>query len=54
MEIFDVQVTTDVGEVVVLQVSTSDAQEAEMTAISMVEMGQAGTHGRRVMDCFAL
>ena len=54
MEIFDVQVTTDLGEVVVLQVSASDAREAEMTAISMVASGAAGTMGRCVSDCFAL
>ena len=45
---------TDLGEVVVLQVTASDEQEAEMTAISMVESGHAGTVGRRVVDCFAM
>ena len=54
MEIFDVQVTTDLGEVVVLQVSATDKLEAEMTAISMVTSGEAGTMGRGVSDCFAL
>ena len=54
MELFDVQVTTELGEVVVLQVSASDEQEAEMTAIAMVESGAAGTQGRSVRDCFAL
>lgn len=54
MKVFDVQVTTDIGEVVVLQVSANDSQEAEMTAISMVEMGQAGTMSLNVSDCFAL
>ena len=54
MELFDVQVTTDLGEVVVLQVTASDKLEAEMTAISMVSSGEAGTLGRGVTDCFAL
>ncbi|MBE6331091.1 MAG: hypothetical protein E7070_02115 [Bacteroidales bacterium] len=54
MQLFDVQITTDMGETIVLQVSADDAQEAEMTAISMVESGQAGTVGTRVVDCFAV
>jgi len=54
MQIFDVQITTDIGEVIVLQVSANDAQEAEMTAISMVESEQAGTMSFAVSDCFAL
>ena len=54
MNIYDVQITTDLGEVVVLQVSSSDEQEAEMTAISMVVSGEAGTMGRSVSDCFCV
>ncbi len=54
MQFFDVQITTDMGEVVVVQVAAGDRQEAEMTAISMVESGHVGTVGRRVVDCFAL
>ena len=54
MQFFDVQITTDMGEVVVVQVAAGDRQEAEMTAISMVESGYAVTVGRRVMDCFAM
>ena len=54
MQFFDVQITTDLGEVVVIQVAAVDRQEAEMTAISMVESGHAGTMGRCVVDCFAL
>ena len=54
MELFDVQVTTELGEVVVLQVSASDEQEAEMTAISMVMSGESGTIGRSVSDCFCV
>ena len=42
MQFFDVQITTDMGEVVVVQVAAGDRQEAEMTAISMVESGHAG------------
>lgn len=54
MQLFDVQITTDMAETIVLHVSANDAQEAEMTAISMVESGHAGTVGNRVVDCFAL
>lgn len=54
MQFFDVQITTDMGEVVVVQVAAGDRQEAEMTAISMVESGYAGTVGRQVVDCFAM
>lgn len=53
MIIFDVQIRTDCGEVMVLQVSASSPQEAEMTAISIVNSGEAGTLGREVVDCFA-
>ena len=54
MQFFDVQITTDMGEVVVVQVAAGDRHEAEMTAISMVESGYAGTVGRQVVDCFAM
>ena len=54
MESFDIQVTTDLGEHVVLQIPANDPQEAEMTAIYMVESGQADTIGTTVADCFAL
>ena len=54
MNLYDVQITTDLGEVVVLHVSASDEQEAEMTAISMVMSGEAGTMGRGVCDCFCV
>lgn len=53
-ELYNVQITTDLGECVVLQVSASSPSEAEMTAISMVECGQAGTCGMVVVDCFAI
>jgi len=54
MELYDVQVTTDLGETVILQVSASSPEEAEMTAISMVECGCVSTIGRIVIDAFAL
>lgn len=54
MQFFDVQITTDMGETVVVQVAAYDRQEAEMTAISMVESGHAGTMGRRVVDVFSI
>ena len=54
MDLFDVQITTDLGETIVLQVSASSPQSAEMTAISMVECGDAGTISQTVVDCFAL
>lgn len=52
MELYNVQVTTEFGEEFVLQVYANSPQEAEMTAISMVESGQAGTDGMIVLDCF--
>lgn len=54
MEFYDIQLTTELGEVIILQVSASSHAEAEMTAISMVESGQAGTEGTIVVDCFTL
>ena len=43
MELYNVQLRTDLDEVVVLQVYANDPLEAEFTAKSMVECGQAGT-----------
>ena len=43
MELYNVQLRTDLDEVVVLQVYAGDPMEAEFTAKSMVECGQAGT-----------
>ncbi|MBO7281508.1 MAG: hypothetical protein J6V00_10150 [Bacteroidaceae bacterium] len=54
MTSYDVQVTTDLGEVVVLQICAFSAVEAEMTAISMVENGDAGVVGTSVVCCFVL
>ena len=52
MNFYDVQVTTDLGETIVLQVAASSTDEAELTAINMVELGQADTNGQSVIDCF--
>lgn len=54
MELYNVQITTEFGEEVVLLVYACSPQEAEMTAISMVESGQAGTDGMIVLDCFVV
>lgn len=54
MTFYDVQVTTDLGEVTVLQICAFSAAEAEMTAISMVEHGDAGVLGTSVVCCFVL
>lgn len=54
MNTYDVQITTELDETVVLQVTASSEVEAEMTAICMVEDGQAGTQGTLVIDCFTL
>ena len=54
MTFYDVQVTTDLGEVAVLQICAFSATEAEMTAISMVENGDAGVLGTSVVSCFVL
>lgn len=53
MELYNVQVTTDIGEVVVLQVYGGDQMEAEFAAKSMVECGQAGTISNVVVDYYA-
>ena len=52
MNFYDVQVTTDLGETIVLQIAASSTDEAELTAIKMVELGQADTNGQSVIDCF--
>ncbi|MBO5084400.1 MAG: hypothetical protein J6C18_06010 [Bacteroidaceae bacterium] len=54
MPFYDVQITTDLGETVVLQIAASSPEEAELAAIHMVEMGQADdVEGMCVVDCFA-
>lgn len=52
MNFYDVQVTTDLGETIVLQIAASSTDEAELTAINMIELGQADTNGQSVIDCF--
>ena len=52
MELYNVQLRTDLDEVVVLQVYANDALEAEFTAKSMVECGQAGTISNVVVDYY--
>ena len=54
MGFYDVQVTTDLGETVVLNVAADTPMEAEYTAMSMVECGQAGTMGTSVVECFTV
>lgn len=54
MKFYDVQITTDFGEVNVLQIAAASPQEAEMTAISMVNSGEVGTMSLNVVDCFTL
>ncbi len=53
MPFYDVQITTDLGETVVLQIAASSPEEAELAAIHMVEMGQADVEGTCVVECFA-
>ena len=52
MELYNVQLRTDLDEVVVLQVYADDPLEAEFTAKSMVECGQAGTTSNVVVDYY--
>ena len=54
MELYDVQITTDLGEIIVLQVYACCESEAELTAISMVENGQANVLGNSVTNCFVI
>lgn len=53
MQLYNVQVRTDLDEVVVLQVYAGDQLEAEFTAKSMVECGQAGTISNVLVDYYA-
>lgn len=52
MELYNVQLRTDLDEVVVLQVYANDPLEAEFTAKSMVECGKAGTISNVVVDYY--
>jgi hypothetical protein len=51
-EIYDVQVTTDLGEVFYLQVTASSPEVAESLAITMVESGYVESLSHTVTDCF--
>ena len=37
---------------VLAKIAASSTDEAELTAINMVELGQADTNGQSVIDCF--
>lgn len=52
MELYNVQLRTDLDEVVVLQVYAGDPMKAEFTAKSMVECGQARTISNVVVDYY--
>ena len=52
MHFYDVQITTGQGETVILQIAASSPEEAEMAAINMVELGQAGVYGLQVVVSF--
>jgi hypothetical protein len=52
-QLYNVLVTTDLDESVVLQVTAGSAAEAESTAITLVECGEAGTESTVVVECFA-
>ena len=54
MNFYDVQITTNLGEVAVIQVCASSEAEAELTAISMIENGEANMMGTYVTGCFVL
>jgi hypothetical protein len=51
-DLYDVQVTTDIGEVFYLQVPASSPEVAESTAIVMVENGYVESLSHTVVDCF--
>ena len=51
MTFYDVQVTTDLGEVAVLQICAFSAGEAEMTAISMKWRCRSGWHFCCLLFC---
>ena len=54
MNFYDVQITTDLGEIAVLQVCAYSETEAELTAISMVENGEVNVMGTSITGCFVL
>ena len=54
MMFYDVQLTTNFGETVTLQVYAGSESEAVSTAIFMAEDGQAGVPCLYVVDCFVV
>ena len=54
MNTYDVQITTNLNEVVILQICAYSDTEAELTAISMVENGEADVLGDSVTNCFVI
>ena len=52
MNYYDVQVETELGEIAILQVAANSTEEAELTAINMVELGEVETCGRTAIDSF--
>lgn len=55
MKVYDVQITTDLNETVVLQVTANGSREAEMEAMALVEGGCVDTlQSTVVADCFVV
>lgn len=54
MNTYDVQITTNLNEVVILQICAYSDIEAELTAISMVENGEADVLGNSITNCFVI
>ncbi len=54
MNTYDVQITTNLNEVIILQICAHNDTEAELTAISIVENGEADVLGNYVTNCFVL
>lgn len=52
MNYYDVQIETELGEIAILQVAANSTEEAELTAINMVELGEVETCGRTAIDSF--
>lgn len=53
MNFYDVLIVTDLEEEIILQIYASSTYEAEQTAISMVEHGQANIEGD-IVSCFVV
>ena len=52
MNYYDVQIEKELGEIAILQVAANSTEEAELTAINMVELGEVETCGRTAIDSF--